>query len=174
MTRMLTAKYDSYASRIERRVDKAQRRVSFLQGGLLRKVARQQIRRRKRSSAAGESPSAHVSGGGGLKAIRFAVDGDSVIVGPVHKGSLESAVQPTGNDTVPSVLEFGGRVKVEVAKPPNSIRDVWRWQIANPDEPIPDGWIRSFVISKLDDRPFMRPALEKSQDKLIEFWRNSL
>lgn len=82
-------------------------------GGYLRKAARSQLRRRKKASLPGQSPSVHSKDNvATLKNILFGVDARqlSLIVGPVglNQKSVDGGALVSG--TVPGTLEFGGTV----------------------------------------------------------------
>lgn len=92
--------FDSPA--VLRAMDRATRRVQSRQGAFIRQRARTSIRRRKKSSPAGQPPSAHVAGG--IKLIFFSWDPatESTVVGPV----------PTaGTAVAPGLLERGGEAR---------------------------------------------------------------
>lgn len=85
-------------------------------GAFVRKRARQKyLKRRKRVSAAGESPSVHADGDVvSLKNVWFAVDaaGNTVLTGPVKLNQVND-VFDVGPQTVPQILEFGGVVMIK-------------------------------------------------------------
>lgn len=119
-----------------KRVDRARRSSLSRVGGFTRTTAKRSIRKRKRSSLAGQPPSSH---SGELKGgIFFSFDQrtDSVVVGPV----------PFSGSNVPEVLERGGRPRVRVTKP--------------------GGRISPKRITYVKPRPYMVPALTKTSARI--------
>ena len=124
--------------------DRATRRVFSRFGAYVRRAARSSIRKRKRPAEAGKPPSSHT---GLLKRlILFAYEPArcSVIIGPVR---LSRKI-----GSAPEALEHGGRSQVTSRR-----RGKRR--------------MRSVRIAA---RPFMGPAFQRGEDKLDEFWRDSV
>lgn len=123
---------------VQQAVGKASASVMGKQGGYVRKVAQNSIRRGKKTevSAPGQPPISHT---GALKRfIYYALDRQSktVVVGPARldKPGLATAA-----------LEYGGETTNAAGQ---------------------RGRIRA--------RPFMGPALEKSEQKVASFWKNAV
>ena len=129
---------------VTRRVDRATRRVLSRFGAFVRTTAKSSIRRRKRTSEPGESPSSH---SGELKRlIYFGYDParETVVIGPLRLN------QKVGN--APEALEHGGTsVVVEGLRGRRRKRRV-----------------------KVKARPFMGPAFEREKPKLPQMWRDSV
>ena len=132
------------------KVDKATRKVLSKFGAFVRTTAKSSIRKRKKPSAPGSPPSSHV----GLlkKFIFFSYEPQSrnVVIGPV----LLSSKKSSGSNTVPGVLEYGGKTQ----------RAVW-------DDSEKQRKQKNVTIRK---RPFMHPAFDKELSKLPAMWRDSV
>lgn len=90
-------------SKIERAVERANKRNLSKVGAFIRRRARSSIRKRKKVSRPGEPPSSHATNRTlSIKNILFGFDAvnESVIVGPV--------TLRRGSGKAPSLLEFGG------------------------------------------------------------------
>jgi len=126
-------------------VDRATGRNLSKFGAFVRQRARTSIRKRKRVSAAGSPPSAHVTGPLSLRGgIFFAMvpDRRGVVIGPV-------AFNTPGSPTVPEVLEYGGdRVITSRRRKPR--------------------------VGHYRARPYMGPAFEEEKKSLPSIWRNSV
>jgi hypothetical protein len=118
-------------------------------GGLVRRIAQNSMRSRRKASMPGTPPSRHRPRGQGFTHILFVFDpkSKSVVVGPVLYSSLAYA----DGTTAPQVNEFGGRVRVRnkrtQSKKQPSIQD-----------------------ANFPSRRFMGPALEVAKPKLPELW----
>lgn len=160
---------------IERRVNQANRRNLNHAGGLVRKIAKNSMRRRKRSSEPGTPPSAHAESGSpaSLKNILYGYDdqaGDGrggVIVGPVFLNQLQYSGRNLMRGTVPSLHEFGGTVGLREKKVGQSWRPVGRRR-PRPGQPVR---IRRATYPA---RPFMKPALKKAAPKFRNIWADSI
>lgn len=133
------------APKVMRAVDAATRRVLSKFGAFVRTAARSSIRARKKSSAPGSPPSSHT---GLLKRfIYFGYDASarSVVIGPaLLRGKSSEKALPA--------LEYGGASTTTVRRRGK----------------------RMTVASKVQARPFMRPALKKEIPKLPPMWRDSV
>ena len=91
---------------IIRRLDVANRRALSKAGAFVRRAAISRLRRRKRPSLPGESPSVHSTDPiANLRFILFGFDGrDSVIIGPVGLNQKQYL-----NGKLSSVVDFAGR-----------------------------------------------------------------
>lgn len=141
--------------------NRAERQALSKIGAFVRRRARSKLRRRKRVSSPGESPSVHSTDKvASLKTILFAYQPSSrsVVIGPV--GLNQTNNTPSGSQTVPQIMEFGGTVNIREE------------QYA--DTRSPDVWYRRdarrgargdkrYRIRRADylARPFMGPALEE-------------
>lgn len=101
------------------RLSEANHKALSKSGAFVRRRARTRLRRRKRVSGPGESPSVHTTDRTAtLKNILFALDpsSDSVVIGPVRLNQVNNAQLPDGSfairGTVPELLEFGGAARI--------------------------------------------------------------
>ena len=170
-------------------------------GGLIRRIAQNSMRKRKKASAPGTPPSRHRPRGQGLTFILYVFDPrtKSVVVGPVL---FPSKVNDDGT-TAPEVNEFGGRVKRrakraqghvfslgergpirEISQPsPRSKRfarpilatakQVERAQRIH-DEYVLFRFAATGGIATYPKRAFMGPALEVATPKLPELWASAV
>lgn len=129
--------------------DRAKRAVLSKAGAFVRQSARNLIRRRKRSARPGEPPSSHT--GVLRRFIWFGHDRqrDTVVVGPTLLSAARGG-ESDGANTVPELLEFGGRVTRR------------------------DRRTGRRVTRRYGGNPFMGPALEKEADNFPALWRDSV
>lgn len=118
------------------RVEKARLRWLSKVGAFTRTAAIRSMRRRKRSSAPGQPPSAHAPSSQGLRNILFAVEADTMIAGPVSFNGIESA-------DVPQVHEYGGLKSNRIRTRKGTERRTVRYPA----------------------RPYMRPALASATEQ---------
>jgi len=113
-------------------------------GAFVRQTAKTSMRRRKKSSAPGQPPSAHAGHLRDLMYFAVAPDARNVVIGPVafHRGE------------VPRLLEEGGYA---------TMTKYTRWS----DEPYD-------VVVHIKPRPFMAPAFQSELAKLPPQWRDSI
>jgi hypothetical protein len=100
---------------VQNRLDKAEQRELSRIGAFIRRRARSILRRRKRTSAAGEAPSVHSKDNrASLKNILFGYDPTihGVVIGPVRLNQV-NRTDGGGRISVPSLMEFGGRLTIE-------------------------------------------------------------
>lgn len=154
------------------RMGKANARAVSKAGAFIRRRARSSLRRRKKTSAAGSTPSVHSSDSvATLKNILFAYDksNESLVVGPV--GLNQKNAQSSGEFiTIPQLMEFGGELSIlEVST--NKGQTWWRAdQRRNPRE-----WeIFRRRRASYAARPFMGPSLEAEKDHIPDAWSGSL
>jgi hypothetical protein len=108
------------------RMDAASAKALAKAGAFVRRAARSRLRRRKRVSLPGESPSVHSKDPiANLKFILFAFDGrQSVVIGPVGLNQRQYLDGQLLAGTVPNLMEFGGRAgireKLENLIPPRA------------------------------------------------------
>ena len=88
---------------LRKEYERSSKRSLFRIGSVTRRRIRQTVRRRKNPAAVGKPPSAHRTGGGGLKYVLFAVNAirGNVIMGPARTPSK-------GSRPAPGVQEGGG------------------------------------------------------------------
>lgn len=132
-------------------VGKARSKAMLRIGGYIRLTSRRSIRKRKGSSKPGSPPHSHV----GLlrQHIYFSYDFGSktVVIGPALITTPgRRFATPDGDETVPSVLEYGGSVNM-------------RRRSNRP------GQFKKVIAA----RPYMGPALDaaKNADKLSAAWK---
>ena len=158
---------------IAARIDEPVRRKQMLGGYHIRQLARRRLRKRKRSSSPGESPSAHsdkLRGG-----IVFARDPSTgaVRVGPQFESQSSGRQSShTTEGTIPQVLEFGGRISLVEQQRPVKGQVIW----THPRRPRPGDESlptrrRTVLIAA---RPYMVPALKTGLDRLPELFVNLL
>jgi hypothetical protein len=146
-----------------------QKRMKALRytGAFVMKTARRRIRRRKRISRPGESPSSHT---GLLRDnIFFAMsqNGRSVVIGPMALNTYSIVGGKMQRGGVPNILEFGGTQHIRER----------RYKGVNPKTGQPFEWHRLETRRTLRDweesrkrkavyypRPFMGPALKAAND----------
>ena len=131
---------------VTKAVNKAEMKVLAKQGAYLRTAARHLIKSAPYGvhAKAGNPPKSHT---GLLKRFilfAFNPDNSSVIVGPTKLSKKGDA---------PHTLEHGGYARVPLSSPGGKTE--WKGVHLKP-------------------RPFMGPALEASQPKLAEFWKNAV
>ncbi len=104
---MLGVKYSTrlkwYFQSLKARKDRGKRDAIYSVSGLIASAAKNMLRFRPGTSRPGASPHAHTRGG--LRVIRFAVDGNTSIIGPIRFPRSRQFSQP-----VPHFQEFGGIV----------------------------------------------------------------
>lgn len=155
---------------VRRAVDAARRKVLSKAGAFIRRRAKSSIRKRKRPSSPGSPPSSHT--GILKKFIFFGYDptSESVVVGPARTNQVffsQSGQPVTG--TVPSVLEYGGSIRVlEVDRGGR-----WRRADLRSRRRIAGRRTRLRKV-RIDPRPYMQPALEKEKANFPELWRNAV
>jgi len=183
----MRGKVKFFPHKLRTAVADAERRVAFRQGAYVRGVAARSIKRRKRiTSPPGQPP--YTKTGALKRAIRFAVDSPSVIIGPTY----------TGIGLVGKTHEFGGvETKRRGGRQPN-----WQLRIGGHGPVAIKNGVVIFaklrtpnqvtrakriaaaaqtvlartksVTRRYPARPFMGPALQVSRAKLPEFWRQSV
>jgi hypothetical protein len=135
------------------------------------------MRRRKKSSAPGQPPSAHATEGHSLKTILFAFDrSQSVIVGPVQMNQVTDTI--TARTTVPALHEFGETAMILEKRWVPTVGQPSRWRrmdrrrslrlYANGREQT-----RRRAV-QYPKRPFMGPALEAEAPKFPNLFGNSI
>lgn len=138
-------------------VDRAEIRAMRWQGGYVRKAAQESITRPTRKSARSAPGKPPFSQTGRLKkSILFSYDkaSHSVVVGPTLFSSKHGVI--------PGTLEHGGTTSVKAM----------RVEFVNGKKVfVPTGGRKTI---KVKPRPFMRPALERSQDALVSIWNKSV
>ena len=155
------------AGGIVRAVQKAKPSVAMRQGFLVRKIARNSLRRSKKPSMPGNPPHVHAGKDQkNLKDIHFAADGDEVVIGPMKFNQVffKGDRKPVSG-TVPGTLERGGEIGIlEVFK-------YKRWQRADlrSKRRLAELPLR-LRMAKIAARPFMAPALKKSIPMLAKAW----
>jgi len=139
-------------AKVEKAANRASVKALRSSGAYLRKVARNSIKSKtppldgkRKPSEAGKPPYSWKQPGMTFKdSILYAVEDGNVVVGPMGWGRGKKVGQ---------IQEFGGTASITM-----------------PDD---DGNKKS-VLATYPKRPYMAPALERSQSKISEFWRNSI
>lgn len=154
-----------------KRVDRSTRRVLMHVGGFVRTVARRSIRKRAHDkySKPGNPPFSH--GEGRLRnGIFFGADGDrAVVIGPqLDNGSRSTAA---GQQTVPSLLEFGGGVPArgQLIAIDGGVRRDERGQFVSGKT-----FVKATRAIQYEPRPYMGPALEKGAERFPKLFADSV
>lgn len=104
---MMRVKYSSrvniFVQRLKARTERGKRAGLYRVSGLIASSAKQSLRLRPRASRPGTAPHAHTKGG--LRVIRFFVDRNTSIIGPIRFPRSRRFNQP-----VPFIHEKGGLV----------------------------------------------------------------
>lgn len=145
---------------VQRRLDVAKKRALSKAGAWVRRRAKSLLRRRKRTSNAGEPPSVHSDPG--LKTILFVWDPgrQSVVVGPVRLNQVVHG--GAGQLRVTTLMEFGGDVTMHEearkdGRPWSDEIGMWRRRDLRRS---PKPWkVYRTRRAKYAPRPFMGPAL---------------
>lgn len=136
--------------KVKKAMDRATRRNMSKFGAFTRQRAKTSIRKRKGVSAPGNPPHSHV----GLlrKGIFFSFDATarSVVIGPVLLRGRSG-----GNESVPRLLEEGGRVRRRNQSRGRGRRRARKTAVYRP-------------------RPYMGPAFEETKRELGPIWRDSV
>lgn len=127
ITTTISTKVIVESQKVLNRIAAKERRVLIRTGSYGRGVERRIFRRRKKKSQPGNPPHAHAPGGGGLKAVLYAVNKSdlSVAIGPQkfptrpgrpNKRGVRKTTRPLGK-TVPQMLNEGGVARIEIDDP---------------------------------------------------------
>lgn len=147
-------------------VGKARVAVMTRQGALVRKIAKNSMKRRKGPSAPGEPPHAHVGLVKDLTYFAFDRKTMSLVVGPAKVGGAKTAV--------PGLLERGGQVAVRgIRNRRGQFVPLHKLPAAARRQAIDKGRV-TVRNARLQARPFMKPALEKSVPLLAREWRGAV
>jgi len=151
------------------RMDRATARSLSQAGAFVRRRAISRLRRRKRYSKPGESPSIHSTDRvASLKNILFGFDGRySVVIGPVGLNQKQYVAGRITAGTVPATLEFGGQVGIREKR----VGTIWRPVGRRRPRPGQPTRVR---MANYAPRPFMGPALEAERDKFPQLWARSI
>jgi|GEM_PF-192256 len=160
---------------LRRKIDAARLRMLSRQGAFVRRRAKTNIlRRRKAVSQPGSPPSVRSRDNvATLKNILFFLDPrtETVVVGPVklnqfNRGSTGSSV------SVPSLLEFGGSVRIAEERY-LGYRTWYRRDMRRKQSPHK---LYRTRLAKYRARPFMGPSLqaEIKAGTIVESWRNAV
>lgn len=161
---------------VRKRLGRANARALSKAGAFVRRRARTQIlRRRKTVSQPGSPPSIHSrSQVATLKNILFAYDprSNTVVVGPVK---LNQATRVNGSrSTVPELLEFGGTQRIHEERYRGA--DTAQWYRRDLRRRVSKDKIYRARSATYQPRPFMRPALQAEIDAgtIPKAWANSV
>lgn len=170
---------DFFFDRIEiiEQIEKAERKNLSKIGAFVRQRARSGLRRRKKTSSPGSTPSVHSRDRvATLKNILFGYQPrtHSVIIGPV-KLNQANYVPDGGKTTLPQLHEFGGQIFIhEERLKKNRGENKWyRRDLRQRDRPWKDYRLR---LAHYAARPFMGPALdaEIAAGTITDVWRASI
>jgi hypothetical protein len=152
------------------RVRKARRKNLSKAGAFVRKRARSSLRRRKKTSAAGQTPSVHSKNNvATLKNILFGYDAatDGAIVGPVGLRASGGIGPPRAPGDVPEALESGGTLRVRERLVAG------KWLPAKGRSRLKTTQERT-RLATYQPRPFMGPALAAEHDAVAAIWKDSV
>lgn len=181
MTVRVKTKFDAQV--VRKKMEAATFRSLGHAGGAIRLTARRSIRRKKKPSTPGTPP--NTQSGRLKRAIRYEINGDSIIIGPVNEiaGKLWN------------LHEFGGKKKRKLLKshqfkvgefgPARAkqaglntsfvrIRLQTAAQANRATRLIEEENDRRNTIANYPKRPFMGPALDVNRPRLPKFWANSV
>jgi len=148
--------------KIQNATERAAKRSLSRFGAFVRTRARSSMRRRKKASAAGQPPSAHV---GLIKQFLFFAyepRDKNVVIGPALLGGKSRSGQ-----TVPELQEYGGETQVQEAQLSG---DLWVGQ----GRVKIDGRPVRLRRAKYPERPYMRPAWEAELPKAPGMFKDSI
>lgn len=155
---------------VQRRIGQARAGALRRQGAFVRTRARSSMRRRKKTSAAGQPPSVHSRAPDYLRQILYAYDerSDSVVVGPVLLNGRSGMM---GGATVPSLHEHGGTVQIREYL---AFGRTW-WRMDYRLKAAKRAPKRTRTV-KYPPRPFMVPALEReiAEGNLPAAWKDAI
>lgn len=138
-------KYFFDTKAVDNAKDRSIKRALSRLGAFTRTTARSSLRRRKKSSKEGSTPSIHAPSGqfASLKNILFFYDPaeQSVIIGPVKANQKNTHIKNLG--TAPETMEYGGSVIV------------------------------GKKLIRIGPRPFMKPAFEKAKPQAAKAAQNT-
>jgi len=146
-------------------IDKASIRNLMRMGGNLRTIARRSMRVRKGPSEPGNPPNAHTRLLRDNIFFAYQFDTSSVVVGPALL--KEKMIHVPKGQTVPEFLEFGGTLMVR------EFNDRGRWIRSRYLNPPAGAKTRKRSV-EVKPRPYMGPALELSQSRYADIWRDSV
>jgi hypothetical protein len=151
------------------RMERATARSLAKAGAFVRRRAISRLRRRKRYSRPGESPSIHSTDRlATLKRILFGFDGRyTVVVGPVGLNQKQYVAGRITAGTVPATLEFGGQVGIREKLVGRKWLPIGRRRPRT-------GQPTRVRMATYAPRPYMGPALEAERDKFPQLWARSI
>lgn len=158
--------------KVQNALDRNTRRAMSRSLAFVRRRARSSLRRRKKTSEPGGTPSVHSKDPvATLKNVLFAYDDrtKSGIVGPVKLNQKQKDWINPGTLTVPQIMEAGGVVTIEEVSL-NGVRWTRRDKRRRKREDLKYRSRRAIYRP----RPFMRPALEKEAEagNIASPWSN--
>ena len=161
---------------VQNAVDRQQRAAISKSLAFVRRRARSSLRRRKKVSEPGGTPSVHTKGDG-LKKIFFAYDQRTGggVVGPVRLNQVN--LMGRSSKPVTAIMEFGGVVGIqEIAYPRSEFGGggYFPWRRRDLRRRLDPKTKRRKRNAKYAPRPFMVPALEKevADGNVLSPWAN--
>lgn len=152
------------------RVDKGRVKVLSKFGAFVRTKARSLIRKRKKTSAAGQPPTSRT---GKLKRfIFFSYDttAESVVIGPeLFASARKSKDGEPVSGTVPEVLEYHGPIFIREVQFPDGT-----WHRATMQNEKKRRLQERYRQVDIKARPFMGPAFRSELEKAPGMWANSV
>lgn len=155
-------------------INRAEARALPRIGAFVRRRARSQLRRRKRISGPGESPSIHSPDSASLKTILFGYEPrkHSVVVGPIKLNQANYSAAGS-RITIPALMEFGGSVRIYEERRKRSASQWYRSDLRMSRRPWKEYRSRT---ARYPARPFMGPALEAEikAGSVTAAWRSTV
>lgn len=156
-------------------IDDAERKKLSMIGGWIRKTAQRNVRRRKRSSKPGQSPTNWSNQQvASLRNILYYYDRTAghVMIGPVKLNQVNMTA--TGSRPVTEILEHGATVSIPEEQWKSSDSDKWFRVDGRKRKHHGKRYRRR--SARYEARPFVQPALDKAVAKGIvrDAWINSI
>ena len=150
---------------------RGERKAFFRQGGYLRRVIRNKVRKRSENNPAPAPPGIWSTGNQKtLKYVRFMYEANrnSMVVGPVRVSNVEG---PGGQaiTTVPELMEYGGTAKAVYYQNPGDSRLIRRRRGVR----RPEGR-RVVKTLRYKPRKWVRSSWTENKDTLLGFWKDSI
>lgn len=169
-------------AQVEKKMMQKASRALVRAGSYVRKVARSSIKRSPESSRPGEPP--HTRRGVLKRSILYAAEDDrkSVYVGPsfMDMGVIGGLHERGGRNISPKkprVYKMGNMGPIREESGAQTVGDLPHARLKTSDmvrkaNELSEKYTKSNANAKYPSRPFIGPALEKSRDKIMEFFND--